>query len=67
MAQMFQTLARTMAHSETLKAECACGRRTTWLRAEAFKVFGNDSTPTDVRRRLRCKDCGRSGWATVWI
>lgn len=67
MPQMFQTLARTMAPADTLKVECGCGRRTTWTRAQAVKAFGEDASPADIRRRLRCTDCGRSNWATVWI
>ncbi|WP_309090787.1 hypothetical protein [Phenylobacterium sp.] len=59
MAQMFQTLARTLLPHQGLGLECArCGRRATWPRDEAMRRLGPDSTPADVRRRLKCAGCG---------
>jgi ribosomal protein S27E len=65
---MFQTLARVMkTPSDTLKVECAaCHRTANWERAQAFKLFGSDASPYEVRTRLRCKGCG-STRAKVWI
>jgi hypothetical protein len=67
MPQMFQTLSRSMAPGETLKAECGCGRQASWPQAQAMRVFGPDATPYDIRRRLRCLGCDRLDWARVWI
>jgi hypothetical protein len=66
MAMMFQTLARTMAPNAKLLAECeVCGRDAAWTRPMAFKTFGPDATPPDIRRRLRCLDCG--GQARIYL
>lgn len=64
---MFQTLARTMEPSDRLKIACDCGRRVAWTRSEAFARCGPDTTPADLRRRLRCAGCGLAGQAQVWI
>ena len=59
MAQMFQTLARTMGPHDVLKARCAaCGHEGRWTRAQAFARFGPDASPHAVRRSLRCLACG---------
>ncbi|MBI1198513.1 MAG: hypothetical protein GC203_11680 [Phenylobacterium sp.] len=65
--KMFQTLARTMEPSAVLNIACACGRRVAWTRPEAFSRCGPDTTPPDLRRRLRCGACGRTGQARVWL
>ena len=66
--RMFQTLARTLEPSATLKIRCAaCGRQVVWSRAEAFRRCGPDTTPPDLRRRLRCAGCGRTGVVRAWI
>jgi len=64
---MFETLGRVMPAETTLKIECGCSRRTTWTRDAAIQRFGQGATPYDIRKRLRCTGCGRSGRATVWI
>jgi endogenous inhibitor of DNA gyrase (YacG/DUF329 family) len=59
MAQMFQTLCRTMGAQDVLTARCAaCGRQARWTRPQALARFGPDATPFDVRRRLKCAACG---------
>jgi ribosomal protein S27AE len=57
---MFQNLRRMMAgESATLKLECGkCGHKVAWTRKEAFWIFGPDAAPYDIRRRLRCGQCG---------
>jgi hypothetical protein len=65
---MFQTLRRRMGGSETLKITCeACGHEVTWTQAHAFRVLGPDATPFEIRRRLACSACGRTGRVHVWI
>lgn len=68
MAQMFQTLHRTMGPQETLKLQCdGCDRRTTWTYAQAVAHCGPDATPSDIRRRLKCQGCGAEARARIWI
>jgi hypothetical protein len=66
---MFETLGKVMrSQSDTLKVECLnCGRRKTFTQAEAFKSFGPGAAPYDVRGKVRCTACGRSGFAKVWV
>lgn len=65
---MFQTLHRTMARTDTLKLRCeSCGHRVTWTYGEAVRWCGPDATPTDIRRRVRCKACGAEGRVQIWI
>ena len=67
MAMMFQTLARTMDPRAALRIECeGCGRRVAWTKEQACRRLGPDSTPHDVRRRLRCSQCD-SRTVRVWI
>lgn len=69
MAQMFQTLARVMrSPTDTLKLKCEpCGHEEAFARTMAWRCFGADSTPPDVRRRARCSKCGARGSALVWV
>ena len=65
---MFQTLHRSMAPSQTLKVQCeVCRHLASLSAAEAKTTFGPDATPSDIRRRARCKVCGASGRVRVWI
>lgn len=65
---MFQTLARVMAPSATLKIRCdACEHQAVWTRREAYARCGPDATPPDIRRRVKCGACGAAGRARVWI
>lgn len=67
MAQMFQTLARTMNAKDSVTARCeACGHQARWTQAQAFAAFGPDASPYAVRRRLRCSRCG-GGAIQAWI
>jgi hypothetical protein len=64
---MFQTLHRVMAPADTLKVVCdGCEHAAEWPQAIAFARMGPDATPADVRRRLRCGQCGVAD-AKVWI
>jgi hypothetical protein len=48
-----------MAPTDTLKLTGAdCGRRAEWPREQAFRLFGPDAAPYEVRRRARCGGCG---------
>lgn len=65
---MFQNIHRSLAPSDTLKVQCEpCGHRTTWTYRDAVARCGPDATPSDIRRRLKCKACGAEGRARVWI
>jgi hypothetical protein len=65
---MFQNLHRMMAGAATLKITCeACGHEAAWTQAQAFRLLGPDATPFDIRRRLACSACGRTGRVHVWI
>jgi ribosomal protein S27E len=65
---MFQNLHRSLPQSGGLKIECdGCGRQTTWSRAVAMEKLGSHAAPADIRRRLRCKNCGKAGQAKTWI
>jgi len=56
---LFENLGKVMAPTDTLKLTCAdCGRRAEWPRAQAFRLFGPDAAPYEVRRRARCGGCG---------
>jgi len=64
---MFQNLNRSMDPRGRLQARCAgCGRTAFWGKAAACRIFGPDATPYEVRRRLKCTDCGAAR-AEVWI
>lgn len=66
--QMFQTIARTMRPSESLKIQCdVCEHRVSLTYAQAVAACGSDATPPDVRRRARCRVCGAEGRVRVWI
>ncbi len=66
---MFQNLHRMMANGGTLKIACEserCAHTAALQRDEAFRLLGPDSTPADVRSKLRCSLCGRKS-PRVWI
>jgi len=64
---MFQNLNRSMDSRGRLQAKCeSCGRTAFWSKGQACRIFGPDATPYDVRRRLKCTDCGEVR-ARVWI
>lgn len=64
---MFQTLHRMMNGAATLKITCACGHAVTWTSAQAFARLGPDATPFEIRQRLACTVCGRTGHARACI
>lgn len=65
---MFQNLHRMLSGAATLKMACGgCGREATWTARQALDRLGGDATPADLRRRLVCSGCGKSGGARVWI
>jgi DNA-directed RNA polymerase subunit RPC12/RpoP len=65
---MFQNLRRMMPERSTLKIECEpCGHQATWSQDQAFRRLGPDATPFEIRRRLRCDECGVRGRSRVWI
>lgn len=65
---MFQNLHRMMGEAATLKMACdGCGHEATWTARQAIDRLGADATPADIRRRLKCKDCGQAGRVRVWI
>ena len=65
---MFQNLRRMMASAATLKIGCeGCGHEATWTSAQALQRLGPDAMPFDIRRRLVCGSCGRTGRSRVWI
>ena len=66
---MFQNLHRMMANGGALKIACEddeCAHTACLQRDEAFRLLGPDSTPADVRCKLRCSLCGRKS-PRVWI
>jgi hypothetical protein len=68
MAQMFQTLARTLKPHERLRIACEfCGRTTDWPRADAMRRLGPDTKPFQLRPRLRCSGCGKRESARVSV
>lgn len=68
MAQMFQTLHRSMTSARTLKIQCdACDHRVTLSYREAVNACGSDATPMDIRRRAKCRLCRAEGRVRVWI
>lgn len=65
---MFQTLHRVMKPTDTLKIRCeGCGHGADWPQRLAFQRIGPDATPSEVRRRLRCSQCGESVHLRTWI
>ena len=66
---MFETLARVMTQqSHTLKLGCeACNHRAEFTRDEAFKLFGPDAAPYDVREAAICGVCGERNRISVSI
>jgi hypothetical protein len=65
---LFENLGRTMTGpADTLKIECGCGHRAVWSRQAAFARLGAGSTPSDVRRRLKCTSCSGKSYVRVWI
>lgn len=63
---MFENLTRTMRPDHTLKLRCdACGHQAAFDRDTAFKLFGPDASPFEIRRRGKCRDCETSGRVTV--
>jgi hypothetical protein len=65
---MFQNLRRMMPGKGTLKIECEpCGHQVTWSQDQAFRRLGPDATPSEIRRRLVCGECGAPHRARVWI
>lgn len=65
---MFQNLRRMMDEGQTLKIECVkCGHRGEWSRRQAFRTFGDDSAPHDIRKRARCSVCKWPTELKVWI
>jgi rRNA maturation protein Nop10 len=65
---MFETLAKVMSPSDTLKLTCeACGHRAEWTRRDAFALYGPDATPYVVRRRSQCRQCGERARIAVTI
>ena len=65
---MFENLARVMEPSSTLKIRClSCDHQAEWSRKVAFKALGSDAAPYEIRRRIRCGDCGEQARIEVWI
>lgn len=64
---MFQTLARMMNYNQSLKVKCACGHEGEFTSKDAFRLFGEDATPADIRRRMRCSACHQVGKVEAWI
>lgn len=63
----YETLGRTMSYDGALKIACACGHRSSIPSRDALQVFGEDATPYDIRRRLRCSQCREVGKVVVTI
>jgi DNA-directed RNA polymerase subunit RPC12/RpoP len=67
MAEMFQSIGRSIQPGERLHIRCGlCGRQVAWSRAMAVDQLGAKARPADVARKLRCSECG-SRKITVWI
>lgn len=66
--QMFQNIHRTMKSTDRLKIQCdACDHLATLTYDQAVRACGPDATPSDIRRRAKCKGCGAEGRVRVWI
>ena len=63
----YETLGRMLSYDSFLKVKCACGHSTQIAAKDARQVFGEDATPYDIRRRLRCSQCKEIGKVEVWI
>ena len=63
----YETLGRMMSFNTTLKTKCPCGHEASFSFRDAITLFGEDATPYDVRRRLRCSQCHQVGKAEAWI
>lgn len=63
----YETLGTTLRFQDQLHVSCACGRRAEFSRADAIRLFGEDATPYDIRKRLRCSRCHLVGKADVTI
>lgn len=63
----YETLGKMMSYNDTLKVKCNCGHELSIPQKDAVSVFGADATPFDIRRRLRCSQCGELGKVEVWI
>lgn len=63
----YENLGNMMSFNTTLKMKCTCGHEATFSCKDAFTLFGEDATPFDIRRRLRCSKCQEVGKVQVWI
>lgn len=63
----YETLGSMMRYHDRLKVACACGHKGDFSQAEAYALFGEDATPFDIRRRMRCSQCHKIGNVEVTI
>ncbi|KQW67011.1 hypothetical protein ASE17_19675 [Phenylobacterium sp. Root77] len=63
----YETLSNSMHSQDRLKVACACGHTSHFNLGEALALFGQDATPYDIRRRLRCRRCHEVGKVTLSI
>jgi hypothetical protein len=64
---MFQNLHRMMANGGTLQIACeGCPHTAALQRNTACRLLGPDSSPSEVRTKLRCSQCGKAS-PRVWI
>lgn len=63
----YETLGRMMSYNTTLKMRCSCGHEAAFSCKDAFTLFGEDATPFDIRRQLRCSKCQKVGKVQVSI
>ncbi|HEY2047971.1 MAG TPA: hypothetical protein VGH03_01405 [Caulobacteraceae bacterium] len=66
---MFQTLHRCMAcEGATLKLRCrTCGHLRIWSKEDAFRLYGPDAAPFDIRRSSYCGECRERDNFAVFI
>jgi hypothetical protein len=65
---MFQNLRRVMRAADTLKVRCEnCGHMRTWSLEEAFRIYGGDASPHNIREKSCCSGCGARKCCVVWI
>lgn len=65
----FDILGTVMDDPRTvLQFKCSnCGHQAVWKRDRAIGTFGSGAVPNDIRRRIKCGNCGEKSRVNAWI